>query len=379
MNYRRLKERNSSFLADDLLQHAETWRGLPEIVNFNHTDICNLRCIMCFESVKPGVLRIPVPRIREILAQVLPTARKLKLTTAGEPLLLDFDEILELAREYQVRLSMITNGTHLTVERYLKMRDVLDHVTLSMDSHDRDVFTKIRGKGAFDRIIENLRALTPYAPNQRHVFHIHKVLMRSNLELFPEFVAWAKLIGAHVVKVLRLHFPFEGLMEREDIFGSFPKETRDKYVHAAMAEARRLGVNLILEELGYENVEVGGAPPILPERPRTYVCGFVAQEVYINPDESVSPCCMAHKELVMGSLKTHSFRDIWNGKKYRQLRRGMFEQRLKGYCASCKLYDPMPEDSAFHIWDANRPVVPKRPLLKRFTRGVRKLLPRGSA
>lgn len=374
MNYGRLKERNSAFLHDDISSHNEVWRGLPEIVNFNHTDICNLRCIMCYESVLPGKTRIAVPRIREILAQVLPTARKLKLTTAGEPLLLDFEEIVELAREYQVRLSLITNGTHLTVDRYLKMRDVLDHITLSMDSHDRDVFTKIRGKGAYDRIIENLRALSPYAPNQHHVVHINKVLMRSNLELLPEFVAWAQLVGAHVVKVSRLHFPFEGLMEREDIFGDFPKDVRDKYVHAAMAEARRLGVNLILDELGYENVEVAGAPPILPERPKTYICGYMAQEVYIGPDESVVPCCLPHKDLVMGNLKSASFREIWNGSKFRKLRRGMFEQKLKGYCANCKLYNPLPDDASYQIWNYEPKVVERRSILKRVTRRVRKIL-----
>ncbi|MBI1852236.1 MAG: radical SAM protein [Planctomycetes bacterium] len=349
MNYGRLKERNSAFVRDDLIHHNEVWRGLPEIVNFNHTDICNLRCIMCYESVTPGRTRISVPRIREILAQVLPTARKLKLTTAGEPMILDFDEIVELAREYQVLLSMITNGTHLTVERYMKMKDVLHHITLSLDSHDRDIFTKIRGKGAYDKIMANLGELGKIASFDRHVFHIQMVLMRSNLETFPEFVAFAKQIGAHVVSVARLHFPFEGLKETEDIFGDFPAETRDKYIRAAIEEAKRLGVNLMVADLGYENVLHHAAPPILPVRPDTYICGWVAQEIYIDPLERVLPCCIADDSLIMGDLKKHSFLEVWNGAKYQKLRRAMFEQTLKGYCANCKLYAPLPNDDSYNL------------------------------
>ena len=336
-------------IRDDLMHHRTRWRGMPEIVNFNHTDICNLRCIMCFESVKPGKTRIKVPRIREILGQLLPTARKLKLTSAGEPLLFDFDEISEMAREYDVSLSMITNGTHLTPERYLSMQDILGHLTLSMDSHDRDVFTKIRGKGAFDKIIANLKDLGPIFQHHLHAVHIHKVLMRSNLELFPEFIQFAHDLNVDVVKVLRLHFPFDGLMDREDIFGDFPQETRDKYCLAAIEEAKRLGVNLIMEDLGYPNVSGREAMPLLPERPDTYICGWVAQEVYVDPSENVLPCCMNDESLIMGNLAKESFEEIWNGRKYRRLRREMFEQKMGGYCANCKLYSVLPDDSAYDL------------------------------
>src|SRR6185436_13508613 len=219
--------------------------------------------------------------------------------------------------------------------RYLKMKDVLHHLTISIDSHDKDIFTKIRGKGAFDKIMRNLAELRKVAEFHRFSFHIQMVLMRSNLETLPAFVAWAKELGVNAVNVTRLHFPFDGLQEKEDIFGDFPAEVRDKHIHDAVDVAKRLGVNLGLADLGYPTVIAAPSPPVLPERPPTHVCGWVAQEIYIDPQEQVYPCCIGDRELVMGDLKTHSFMDVWNGPKYRKLRRSMFEQKLKGYCANC--------------------------------------------
>lgn len=354
VNYGRLKDHNSALVRDDLNRHNEVWRGLPEIVNLNHTDICNLRCIMCSESVTPGRTRMSVPRVREVLKQVLPTARKLKLTTAGEPLLFDFDEIVEMAREYQVLLSMITNGTHLTLDRYEKMKDILHHLTISMDSHDRDIFTKIRGRGSYDKIVKNLRELRKAVDHYHFNFHFQMVLMRSNLEALPGFVTFAKEIGVHCVNVTRLHFPFEGLQETEDIFGDFPAETRDRFVYAALEEAKRLGVNVAMADIGYPSYFNAPSPELLPSRPATYICGWVAQEIYIDPFEQVYPCCIGDPSLIMGDLKTQSFAEVWNGPKYRKLRRKMFDQKLSGYCANCKLYAPIPDDAAFDLREIYR-------------------------
>lgn len=76
----------------------------------------------------------------------------------------------------------------------------------------------------------------------------------------------------------------------------------------------------------------------------------------------------------MGNLKSASFLEIWSGSSYRKLRRGMFEQELKGYCANCKLYDPLPDDASYQIWNFEPEVVERRSLLKRVTQRVRKIL-----
>ncbi len=349
MHYGRLKERNTQLLLDDIRSKNQVFRGLPEIINFNHTDVCNLRCIMCFQAYTPGATTIPDDRVKEILHELLPTARKLKLTTAGEPIIGRFQDIVDLTRHYQSRLEIITNATRLTVERYKLMEDILDQLVISLDSHDKDTLDHIRGKGVYDRMMKNMMAIGEYAKTRQknYIAVYHSVLMTSNVPHLAGFVRFANATGVDAIKVLRMHYMTEELQQAEDPFVGFTKEQLDAHIHEAQDEARRLKVNLILEEVGYDNVESFRVRQTVPPPVETYSCRMMMQEVYIYPNEDVYPCCVPG-DLKMGSLKSSDFVSVWNGKSYRRLRKQMFAQNLLGPCANCKMYSVNPDDSSYN-------------------------------
>jgi radical SAM protein with 4Fe4S-binding SPASM domain len=349
MSYVRHKQRNSELLRDDIRSKHTVFRGLPEIVNLNHTDVCNLRCIMCFQAYTPGRNTIPLDRVREILDELLPTARKLKLTTAGEPVLGPFAEIVDRARHYGCRLELITNATRLTPERFAMMEDILDQIVISLDSHELESLEHIRGKGVHKRIMDNLAALGEYLQGKPRSFisAYHIVLMTSNVPLLADFVRFARTTGVDRVKVLRMHYMTEKLKQDEDPFVNFTREELDRHVHEAQRVAREVGMNLTLGEVGYDDVDAfpvrAHDPPLIP----TYCCNMLMQEVYVYPTEEIFPCCIPSAALRMGTLKEKSFPEIWNGRGYRRLRRQMFSQKLEGACSGCKIYGLDPEDSAF--------------------------------
>lgn len=346
--YQELKDRNSEALRRDVAEGRLVFEGLPEIVNFNSTSVCNLRCIMCFQAYHPGTETMPMDRVRSVLDQLLPTARKLRLTTAGEPIAGPFRELVDIARKYECNLDITTNATGLTRARLQYMEDILDHLAVSLDSHIEPILDHIRGKGVHDRIMKNLKDVRGYLVGRQrpYITSFNMVLMASNAPHMAGFVEFARDAGIDHIRVLRMSYMTQELKYNEDPFVRFPKEQLDQYVHEAQETARKLGVNLILQETGYESVITHDERSIQPPPLDSPYCNMMMQEVFIRPDATVYPCCIPG-DLRMGKLQKNTFAEIWNGPKYRRLRKQMFDQRLIGPCATCKHYTGYKDDKAY--------------------------------
>ncbi len=76
-------------------------------------------------------------------------------------------------------------------------------------------------------------------------------------------------------------------------------------------------------------------PHTIPNDAPPKSCGNPWTHVHIKSDGLVYPCCFSDE--VMGDLRTQSFGEIWNGEKYKDLRRSMKTREYWGSCrrASC--------------------------------------------
>jgi hypothetical protein len=123
------KAENSRLLRAEIAGGRTAYRGLPEIVTLNSTDICNLRCVMCPRSLAQGKCRLDDRAAGLVCDELFSTALKVNRTTAGgEPLRRGFDGILERARRHAVRMDVATDGMLLDLEVFPRMRPVLDHL-----------------------------------------------------------------------------------------------------------------------------------------------------------------------------------------------------------------------------------------------------------
>ena len=57
--------------------------------------------------------------------------------------------------------------------------------------------------------------------------------------------------------------------------------------------------------------------------------------IYANPDGSVLPCCIGDYRLHLGNVQTHSVEDVWNGEKYRTIRKKMLTGEKCNECSAC--------------------------------------------
>lgn len=340
MNYRRIKQRNARLLLDDIHSKRSVFRGLPDVINFHSSDVCDLRCIMCYQSHRPGRVSLPPSRVREILDQALPTARKVRLFSAGEPLLDGFEETIARVRHYQCRLEVMTNGLHLDLKRFQMMEESLERLVVSLESHREEVLDRIRGRGVHRNLMRNLTEVGDYVKtkSKNFVSEFRVVLMKENAPHLGDFLRFAHESRVDWVRIV----PWvpTSLEPRSTSLGLTPRETAE-VLASAQQSARDLAINLLLDGVGEDNVFGFAVRQLEPAPLPTYACGQLTQEITIHPDESVYPCTEP-TDLRLGSLQSQSLTELWNGRTMRRLRRQMFSQDLKGACSSCSSYSVDP-------------------------------------
>lgn len=348
MDLQDLKEENSRLLREDWREKREVFRSLPEIVCLNHSNACNLRCVTCWHHTGVPIHSIDLHEVERLCHQLFPTALKVVLTAAGEPLINDFDEITDLARHYEIRIDMYTSCFNMSEERFRRSRDLFDVLHVSMDCPRKEDYERVRIRSSYERVVENLRMIQRVLDEEGKPFTYccHAVLLESTVRFLPEFIGFVKDLGFDLLHVQRLYKTHAGL-EDEDIFTSMPREELDAIIAEALAEARRLNQTVVFQEIGYPDFHAD--PPPRPEDPALMayrekgVCWFVGQSFNINHAGEAFACCHT-TDLYLGNALTQPVRKIWNGRAMRRLRRQFHARRLDSFCRNCHVVNENPGD-----------------------------------
>ena len=340
-----VERENSILMMQDIIGQRTVWESRPSHIELSTNNLCNLRCVMCSPETRPTKQSLSEEETRHICGQIFPTASLLTPSAGSEPLLGDFELITGLADRYEVELNVITNGTLLTPERYEMMRKRLGRLQISFDACDRETYEKIRVGAKFEKVVENIRKAAELTAADNIELMTSAVVMKINYDRMAEYVEFVADLGVNTVALQRLLINFEALKEW-DAFGNVPDDEIRAQVDRAVEAAKRCRINLHVG-LGTPRVHQYGKKDFklfklnyLPEeiiRRYPSVCYQSAMYLKVEPDGSVFPCCVAPPELNMGSLKEKSFEEIWNGRKYQQLRREMFTGKYRRVCRECPL------------------------------------------
>jgi radical SAM protein with 4Fe4S-binding SPASM domain len=66
-------------------------------------------------------------------------------------------------------------------------------------------------------------------------------------------------------------------------------------------------------------------------------CYFPWYYIHVNPDGTVFPCGCWFEFTSFGDFKTQTFREIWTGPRYRELRQQLATMQLRDVCANCSV------------------------------------------
>lgn len=247
---------------------------------------CNLRCPMCpnksMPSAEKGVM--PLELFKKIAGEARHFVNDMYLHHRGEPFLNPaLFEMIVLARQAGIKTRFHTNGSLMDAgkaESLLKAEP--DLVSFSVDGFEKAAYERVRVGAKFDTTVENI---------------IRLVEMRRDMKLRRPYV---------VVEKIRFRDPNAG--EDPDKVAALRKRFLDA------------GVDEVIEKDEYTWTTEKGPEA---EGPRTAsACTFPWYAMVICADGTVTPCPQDFDaKMAMGNVKDSSLKEIWNGDRYRELRR----------------------------------------------------------
>jgi molybdenum cofactor biosynthesis enzyme MoaA len=186
------------------------WRTMPEILEFELNNTCNLECVMChgnhsslIRKNREGLPPIHSPYDERFIEQLRPFIPNIKLARflGGEPFLIQiYYPIWELFAELnpQAELHITTNATVLNG----KVRSILERVNanliISTDSMVKETFEKIRINAKHERVLEHIRYFAEYCAQRNKIFSFATCPIRENWREMPELVRFCNEKGINL-------------------------------------------------------------------------------------------------------------------------------------------------------------------------------------
>ncbi|MBL7196576.1 MAG: radical SAM protein [Candidatus Omnitrophica bacterium] len=303
---------------------------LPYRVMVEPTNICNLKCSMCY--VQQNLKRnhsLTLVSFQNIINQ-FPNIRELIFCGIGEPLLnKDLFHMIDDAKNRGIIfINLITNGESLTKdisERILKSK--INRIQISIHSFNPEIFSKIRKEEAvsLEKLKENIKTLIALKNEFRSSLEIYSnaVINKFNYHNLSDFIKNSRELGIDGVDFIQMTTANDNLKEINAPLKNVAQDAKD-----ARKLARKLKIKVSFLSGNY--------------------CGRCYQLwdfIMIHADGNISPCngIFPTENIDVGNIFNNSIEEIWNSEKYRRLRGLVVEGGLQncqfcesGYCLEGK-------------------------------------------
>ena len=175
----------------------------PVVMYMHLTSKCNLKCPYCYNQEHranliqmgrtAGETEISTEARTEDLLRVVDEAAEigfaeLKLT-GGEALInRDALKIAERGKSHGLKINLLTNGLLVTEEMAEKIAQVVDSVSVSLDSDKPEEHDAVRGKGTHAKVLEAIHRLRKAGVK---VLHVNSVVTPVNINSLGSFLEYA--------------------------------------------------------------------------------------------------------------------------------------------------------------------------------------------
>jgi hypothetical protein len=285
---------------------------LPQIVNLELTNACNLACVFCDHRKLKRTMRLghmEPELLRRVLDGLGPGPfHELGLVGLGEPLLDPLLDVhLEIIRSSAGRfgiVSMNTNALGLDEDRARLLADSpVTNLTISLNAAGPEDYRRLMGRDAFAEVTANIRRFLALRRETGRPPHVAVQVMEpgSAAEVGPLF---------------------PGLLGGIKVF------TRALYSKPVLGPA-------------------GGAPAA--ER---HPCWSLYSRAYVDFEGRVTPCtigndCHRNASMRIGDAARDALGDVFNSQKARQARERAENGKLPfPECAACNIWSLLPNNFA---------------------------------
>lgn len=319
------------------------FNGLPSSLSLETTNRCNLRCIHCSHShrklIKKGDMSWELfKKIERYLGE---TIHHVSLNGLGEPLLAKkWKDIFSICLDKKnLSTSFITNGTLPLDPQELSFDGRLS-ITFSIDGATSSVYKKIRLSDAFERVINNIKAIDK-AKRERDSEHpilsAIFVVTTANMSEMPHFVRLCSEVG--IKKIYFTHLVAHTLKQMLNLSAFFTPHAHDRYLSDAISIAEQKGISIIHMGSFQKGLIESSCPPeswLFKSDDGSITCSMIKDWCMVNYTGHIQVCC-APDALIAGDLRIDELKDIYNGATYRRLKTGLAESFDKTCGHVCNL------------------------------------------
>lgn len=313
---------------------------LPVQLLLELTTVCNLTCRTCYRFVGNVTSRqISKELLDKVIQQIFPHIYHLELIGLGESLCSPhFLSIVDTCRSMGIRLGTSTNGLLVTPVIANQLAAGGARVVLSVDGCSDETLGYVRPGVTRDKIANAMTCFQSAAKEYStsgFEWSIHIVLLRSNLNEIDDLLRWGASFGCR-----RFSLSHFDTLDRTDVFASECMEQEHESIYSMIPVWLKTADSL--------NVSFLIPPGMLPnrsadqnynfgKRPGRYFqkCYLPWRETQVFVDGVVTQCCVGGTNL--GNLNDMSFKQIWNGQLYRQVRRTIHSGHPPEPCARCTM------------------------------------------
>ncbi|MBN1107824.1 MAG: SPASM domain-containing protein [Bacteroidales bacterium] len=293
------------------LSHKPVVYGMPPALGVELTNHCNLKCPECscgseLMTRNKGFMKTGL--FEKIVSELGPYLLNLNLCFQGESMLHpQFFNLLAKCRH--IHSSLSTNGHFLSPENAdLIVKSGLNKLIVSLDGMDQQTYSLYRVNGNLETVLTGIQNVA---------------------EARSRFSSPMKLVIQFIVNRHNEH----QIGQVRDFANKMKATLHLKSMQIINGNTHEAWIPSISKYARYRKTEEGySLRSRLPDR-----CARLWFNPVITWDGNVLPCCFdKDAEHIMGNLLEESFRDIWNGPRYRLFRRSLLTERaMIDICRNC--------------------------------------------
>ncbi|MEI6207377.1 MAG: radical SAM protein [Desulfuromonadales bacterium] len=300
----------------------------PLRLRIEPTNVCNLKCVSCPNTVeKPqhqGFMDMVL--YKKIVDQVkeYPRPTTVILYLGGEPLLhKEFIEMIDYASKFDLFVQFNTNGALLTTDMISKLLDTdLNRIAFSFDDMSPGEYEVFRKNSSYNKTLNNI--LEFLRTKQERQQSYPQVEITSLKVLKPGDEITKPVVSDDFVS----------------LFKGYPVETTVNYIHSWAG-----GFEV---HDGHLTKSAENTSDYNSNSKKTPKCFLPWYDMVVNYRGEVITCCLdLQYKNVLGDTKEEDLIDIWNSKKFQELRRTILRNKndknllLCSTCSSPALMPPI--------------------------------------
>lgn len=322
-----LKNRKFDLLIYKLIRKINYFRNilppLPNWIIIEPINICNLKCTLCplgQNKIQRKPRAMTIAEYKSVINQVKFYVEKIVLFNYGEPFLHnDLPEMIRYATLNGIsNIKVSTNGQVKRSVKYFEdlVGSGLKYLIVDIDGADDETLNKYRVGAKLVNIISTIE----------NVNEARKKLKNKDLKLIAQFL---------VMKHNEDQISIVKKMAIEAGCDVFSKKSIFLFGDGCIQERAEKFLPNDNDFNRYKKSDGEyGEKGVIPNS-----CSVINNSLVICSNGDVLPCCFdSYSEYVMGNVFEEKIKRIWNGSRYRNFRKRIYEDRKSiKMCSSCSV------------------------------------------